>query len=81
MSLIDHAFIDIYTSVAGDPERLHKGHGMDMDLWEVLDGLLLDLHLIRHGYATAGYEKHIAAELKRLCADASVIDRINDLRL
>lgn len=79
--MIDHAFIDTYASVAGDPDRLPKGYEADMGLWELLDGLLLDLHLIRHGYATAGYEKHIAAELKRLCADASVIDRIKDLRM
>jgi hypothetical protein len=80
MSPIDHAFIDTYVSVAGDPDRLTTRNAVDMALWEVLDGLLLDLHLIRHGYATDGYAKHIENELRRVCADADVVRRIKELR-
>lgn len=81
MALIDHPFLDRYVAATGDPERLERGHGMDMAIWERVDELLLDLHLIRHGYAEEGYSRHVDRELDRHCADASVAQRMKDLRL
>lgn len=79
--MIDHGFLDAYESVKGEYEKLAWGLRPDKAQWQALDGLLLDLHLIRHGYATDGYTKHIEHELKRLCADASVVERVKAMRL
>lgn len=81
MARIDHPFLDRYEAASGDPERLERGHGLDMELWERVDELLLDLHLIRHGYAEDGYGRHVDRELERICADPSVVQRMKDLRL
>jgi hypothetical protein len=80
-SHIDHGLLDQYERTAGEPKLLPQDHGIAAELWEALDELLLDLHLIRHGYADAGYARHVERELDRLCADASVIERIRALRI
>lgn len=79
--MITHDLLDAYESVKGEYEKLPWGLKPDERSWEAVDGLLLDLHLIKHGYATEGYGKHIEKELARLCADASVADRIRSLRI
>lgn len=79
--MIDHTFLDAYESVKGEYEKLPWGNRVDEKTWEVLDGLLLDLHLIRHGYATDGYERHIEKELTRHCSDAGVAQRVKAMRL
>ncbi len=79
--MITHDLLDTYESVKGEYEKLPWGLRSDETLWEIVDGLVLDLHLIRHGYATDGYEKHIEQKLKDLCADATVIERLKALRL
>ncbi|MBX2972431.1 MAG: hypothetical protein KF797_04965 [Flavobacteriales bacterium] len=78
--MITHDLLDAYESVKGEYEKLPWGKKPDEKLWEALDGLLLDLHLINHGYATDGYEKHINKELKRLCADESVEGRLRGMQ-
>jgi len=78
--MITHDFLDAYESVKGEYEKLTWGMRLDKATWEAVDGLVLDLHLIRHGYATDGYEKHIEKELQRLCADASVVERVKAMR-
>lgn len=77
---IDHALLDRYAQVGGELERLPAELRPDAVLWETVDELLLDLHLIRHGYASEGYEKHIEKRLKEVCADAGVIERIKAMR-
>lgn len=79
--MITHDLLDTYESVKGDYEQLPWGKRPDEKLWEAVDGLLLDLHLAKHGYATAGYEKYLEKELKRLCADEAVADRLRRLEL
>ncbi|MCC6541293.1 MAG: hypothetical protein IT225_03650 [Flavobacteriales bacterium] len=79
--MITQDLLDTYEAVKGDYDKLPWGKRPDEELWGLVDGLLLDLHLITHGYATEGYEKHIAKELKRLCADEGVIDRLRNMRL
>lgn len=79
--MITHDLLDAYESVKGEYEKLPWGMKPDAQWWEAVDGLLLDLHLIKHGYATDGYEKHIEKELKRLCADERVVERLRALDL
>ncbi|HRH38687.1 MAG TPA: hypothetical protein PK760_10095 [Flavobacteriales bacterium] len=79
--MITHDLLDTYESVKGEYEKLAWGKRVNEALWESVDGLLLDLHLIRHGYATDGYSKHIEKELKRLCADESVVERVRAMEL
>ncbi|MBL0128156.1 MAG: hypothetical protein IPP83_12015 [Flavobacteriales bacterium] len=79
--MITHDLLDTYESVDGDYERLPWGNRVDETLWETVDGLLLDLHLINHGYATDGYEKHIERKLKEVCADEGVIERVREMRM
>lgn len=82
MSLpIDNALLDLYERCAGDPARLPAGAPPDAERWERVDELLLDLHLIRHGYADPGYARHVDRALKEACADASVVERMHALRL
>ncbi len=78
---IDHALLDLYERVAGELERLPVDLRPDPFVWEVIDELLLDLHLIRHGYATDGYEKHVARRLAKECADESVVQRMHAIKL
>ena len=79
--MIDHLFLDTYESVQGEYEKLPWGNRVDETLWETVDGLLLDLHLIKHGYASDGYEKHIEKKLKEVCKDESVVERVRAMRL
>lgn len=79
--MITHELLDAYASVQGEYEKLPLGHGFDEALWDELDGLLLELHLVKHGYAHAGVERHLERELERLSADATVASRIKGLRL
>jgi len=79
--MITHDLLDAYESVKGEYEKLPWGQKPDEQLWEAVDGLLLDLHLIKHGYATDGYAKHIEKELRRLCADESVAERVRNMKL
>ena len=79
--MITHDLLDAYESVMGEYEKLPWGKKPDEKLWEAVDGLVLDLHLIRHGYATDGYDKHIARRLANECADASVVERMHAIRL
>jgi len=77
---ITHALLDHFTSVAGDPDKLPTGHGVDPEAWQALDELLLDLHMMRHGYTTDGYAKHVQRRLAEECADGTVITRLHALR-
>jgi len=77
--MITHALLDTYESVQGEYERLPVRERPDELLWSMVDGLVLDLHMIKHGYASAGYVKHLDRELKRLCADESVVKRLREL--
>ena len=79
--MISHDLLDAYESVKGDYEKLPWGKKPDEKLWESVDALLLDLHLIKHGYATDGYEQHIEKELRRVCTDESVVQRVRSLQL
>ncbi|HNR53711.1 MAG TPA: hypothetical protein PKJ19_00980 [Flavobacteriales bacterium] len=79
--MITHDLLDAYESVKGDYDRLPCGKRPDEKLWEAVDGLLLDLHLAKHGYARAGYEKFLEKELNRLCADDTVVERLRGLEL
>lgn len=83
MSPITHELLDVYLSVRGEYERLPAAQRTAVPEadWERVDELLLDLHLIEHGYATDGYEKHIQRKLTEACADDSVVERMRTLRL
>ena len=74
--MITHDLLDAYESVKGDYEKLPWGKRPSEELWEAVDGFLHELHLIQYGYADDGYARHIERELKKRCADASVIDRL-----
>jgi hypothetical protein len=77
---IDHTFLDVYESVKGEFEKL-GAHVADPELWEIVDQLLLDLHMIRFGYTTEGYEKYVDRRLQEVCTDSSVADRLKAMRL
>ena len=77
---IDQELLNAYELSGGDPERLPKGHGLDMDLWELLDALLLDLHLIRYGYAGEEHARLVDRQLAELCEDRGIVDRIKAMR-
>ena len=79
--MITHDLLDTYESVKGEYEKLPTTNKPDAALWEAIDGFLLDLHMIKHGYATDGYAKHIEKELKRICADENVVERLRTLEL
>ncbi|MEX1131800.1 MAG: hypothetical protein WEC15_01120 [Flavobacteriales bacterium] len=79
--MIDHSLLDHYERTAGELQKVPQGHGIAADLWEILDELMLDLHLIRHGYADEGYARHVERELTKVCEDASVIERVKALRI
>lgn len=78
--MITHDLLDAYESVKGEYEKLPWGKKPDEKLWETVDTLLLDLHLIKHGYATEGYTAHINRKLKEVCLDSSVSDRLLSLK-
>ena len=80
--VITHSLLDLYMSVKGEYERLPADQRtLPGPEWEVVDELMLDLHLIEHGYATEGYEKHIDRKLNAVCADATVVERLKGLKL
>ncbi len=79
-SKIDHQLLDRYESVKGELEKLPPG-SVDHQLWEIVDQLLLDLHMIRYGYASEGYEKYLDRRLAEVCVDGSVADRMRAIRL
>jgi len=81
IAMIDHSLLDHYERTAGDLRQMPHGHGFAAELWETLDELMLDLHLIRHGYADEGYARHVERELAKVCEDASVIERVKALRI
>jgi hypothetical protein len=80
--MITHRLLDVYEAAAGDPERVPPQErdqvGPD---WTRLDELLLDLHMVRHGYTTDGYARHLERATAEACADASVVERLKALRL
>jgi hypothetical protein len=78
--MITHDLLDAYESVKGEYEKLPWGKKPDEKLWETVDEVLLDLHLIKHGYASDGYERHIERKLKEVCADPTVVERMRALR-
>lgn len=73
--------LERYEQVKGELERSPSAHLVDREAWELVDELVLDLHLINHGYATESYERHVERRLKEVCADADTIDRLRHLRL
>jgi len=80
--MVDHALLDTYQAVAGDPERMTTADLKRIQAdWTTVDELLLDLHMIKHGYTTEGYEKHVERRLKAVCADESVVERLRNLKL
>lgn len=78
---ITHELLDKYMQVKGELERSPDRKEIDPDLWEIVDQLLLDLHMIRHGYTTEGYERFVDRRLQEVCADHSVVDRMREIRL
>lgn len=80
-SSINHAFLALYEAVAGDLERVPKSDRPPAALWEAADELLLDLHMMRHGYTTESYDKHVERRLNELCSGQDVVDRMKALRL
>ncbi|HRH71414.1 MAG TPA: hypothetical protein PLB89_18080 [Flavobacteriales bacterium] len=75
--MIDHAFLDRYEAAAGELERLPVEERAGLaSRWTIVDELLQDLHMIKHGYTTEGYERHVERQLKALCADESVVARL-----
>ncbi len=80
--MIDHVFLDIYEEAAGELERLPAEQRGGLALtWTTVDELLQDLHMIKHGYTTDGYERHVERQLRALCADESVVERLKGLEL
>ena len=80
--MIDHAFLDRYEVVGGEPEWLPLEQRTALaSLWTTVDELLQDLHMIKHGYTTDGYERHVERQLRALCADESVVARLKGLGL
>ena len=79
--LITHDLLDRYTQVKGELEKLPDRRDVDPELWEIVDQLLLDLHMIRFGYTSAGYERFVDRRLQEVCADATVVDRMREISL
>ena len=78
--MIDHALIDLYEEYKGELERVpqNKAAGLK-ETWALLDELLMDLHMVRHGYAHAGYAKHLDRRIAEHCVDESVQERLRAL--
>ena len=73
--------LDHFERVSGEMERLPSGHGMDPEVWELVEALLLDLHLIRHGYADDRHTRHVEKRLQELCSDQAVAERMRGMRI
>ena len=78
--LITHHLLDQYESVSGELEKLPFEDRPDGALWDLLDELMLDLHMINHGYAKEGYVKHLERRLQEVCSDEGVADRMKAIR-
>jgi hypothetical protein len=79
--MIDHTLLDAYTAADGDPTRLPADlQHLAGERWTRVDELLLDLHMLRHGYVSEGYERHLDRMIAEDCADASVADRLRAMR-
>ena len=78
--LITHLLLDQYESASGELEKLQTEDRPDAALWGLLDELMLDLHLINHGYAKEGYIEHFDRRLLEVCADEGVADRMKAIR-
>ena len=52
--LITHQLLDQYESVSGELEKLPLNDRPDGALWDLLDELMLDLHLINHALCQGG---------------------------
>ncbi len=81
MKPIDHELLDRYEAVKGDLERSPDRNAIDPRLWETVDEILLDLHMINHGYTTDGYARFVERRMQEVCADASVVERMKAIRL
>jgi len=73
--------LELYEGVKGELERIPDRGSIDPGTWELLDELVLDLHLIAHGYATESYEHHVERRLKEVCMNEAVIARLRTLNL
>lgn len=78
---ITHDLLDKYVSVKGELERLSDRADISPELWEIVDQLLLDLHMIRHGYTTDGYARFVERRLNELCASEDVVQRMHEIDL
>lgn len=79
-AVIDHALLDLYELYKGELDRSpHAGTAELKEPWALLDELLLDLHMVRHGYANSGYAKHLDRRIIAHCADDSVAKRLRAL--
>jgi hypothetical protein len=76
----DHTFLDAYESPQkGDPDRLTGGRTptkSSVRIGPSVDELLLDLHMIKHGYTIRRLRAARRAPLKEACADVSVVQRV-----
>ncbi len=79
-AIIGHAELDAYEACNGDPGRLPHGQAFDTGVWELLEALLLDLHLLRHRYADEAYARHVERRLVELCTDSTVVERMKAVR-
>lgn len=78
---ITHDLLDKYVSVKGEFEKLTDRDGIDPVIWEIIDQLLLDLHMVRHGYTTDGYAKFVERRLNEVCAGEDVVQRMHGITL
>ncbi len=79
--LITNELLDRYVAVNGELERLPDPGSIDPELWEIIDQLLLDLHMIRHDYTTDGYAKFVERRLHEVCASEAEVLRMKEIRL
>jgi hypothetical protein len=79
--MIDHALLDAYLEADGDPARLPPAQRhLAGPWWTRVDELLLDLHMMRYGYVTEGYTRHVEREIDGSCKDTSVAERLRAMR-
>lgn len=79
--MIDHALLDAYEVADGDPSRLPPAQQhLSGPWWTRVDELLLDLHMLRHGYVNEGYARHLDRMIAEACADNAVAERLRAMR-
>jgi hypothetical protein len=79
--MIDHTLLEIYEKAQGDLDRVPADQRKAlMADWTALEEILLDLHMIRYGYTTEGYARHVERRLSALCGDESVVERVKASR-